>query len=353
MEAMLRETDSPQILHLQVMENRLIVLAQQVQEMRDTVVELKSHVVPPVPWKIWLRHQIKLVLGLVPDLGRLNFPEHSRLLRVPRRYHRKPLLSSTPVISIVTPSFNQGPFLEKTIQSVLSQEYPRLQFVVQDGGSTDTTVEVLARHRDRLHHCEMRKDKGQAHAINLGFAHTSGEIMAYLNSDDLLLPGTLFAVAKFFEDHPDVDVVYGHRVVVDQHGDELGRWVLPPHNAEALKWADYIPQETLFWRRRVWEKVGGIDESFRFAMDWDLLLRFQEAGAKFHRMGRFLGAFRVHQTSKTVTGVNSAGLDEMNRLRRRCHGRDVSPAEIQLALKRYIWHHVFCNRMYRLGLFRY
>src|SRR5206468_1465043 len=101
----------------------------------------------------------------------------------------------------------------------------RLQYVVQDGGSTDTTADVLDRYRSTLHHSEMRKDNGQSHAINLGFAHTSGEIMAYLNSDDLLLPGSLFAVAKYFEDHPDVDVVYGHRVVIDQHGDELGRWV--------------------------------------------------------------------------------------------------------------------------------
>ncbi len=344
---------------LQEMENRVIVLEEQAAnlgrqaaELRETISRSKSILVPRMPWKVWVRHQIKLMLGLIPQLGVLQFPD-ARLLRVPSRYHRKPALKNPPLISIVTPSFNQGQYLAQTIESVLSQDYPRLEYIVQDGGSTDDTAAVLNRYRHRLHHCAMEKDNGQSHAINLGFAHATGEIMAYLNSDDLLLPGSLFAVAKFFEDHPDVDVVYGHRVVIDQRGDERGRWVIPPHDAEALRWADYVPQETLFWRRRLWDQVGGIDESFRFAMDWDLLLRFQEANAKFHRLGRFLGAFRVHSSSKTVTVVNATGQEEMGRLRRRCHGRDVTPAEIHEANRGYIWRHVLCNRMYRLGLFRY
>jgi glycosyltransferase involved in cell wall biosynthesis len=360
--------ESPaEVAQLQDMENRLAVLEgqaadlgrqasalwQEAHELREAVARSKADCVPRMPWKMWVRHQVKLALGLIPQLGRLQFPEPARLLRVPARYHRKPELKDPPLISVVTPSFNQGRYLAQTIESVLGQDYPRLEYVVQDGGSADETAAVLARYRHRLHHCAMQKDNGQSHAINLGFAHTSGDVMAYLNSDDLLLPGSLHAVAKFFEDRPEVDVVYGHRVVIDQRGDERGRWVLPPHDAEALKWADYVPQETLFWRRRLWEQVGGIDESFRFAMDWDLLLRFQEAGAKFHRLGRFLGAFRVHDSSKTVTVVNATGQEEMGRLRRRCHGRDVTPAEINDAIRGYVWRHVLCNRMYRLGLFRY
>jgi glycosyltransferase involved in cell wall biosynthesis len=338
---------------LQEMENRLVVLARQVQEMREEVAQLKAASRPPMPWNLWLRHQVKVALGLTAHLGMLAFPEPARRLRVPARYHRKPALADPPVVSIVTPSFNQGPFLEKTIASVLGQEYPRLQYAVQDGGSRDETADVLARYRDRLHHCEMRADNGQSHAINLGFARRAGEIMAYLNSDDLLLPGALHYVARYFQRHPDVDVVYGHRVIIDEHGDELGRWVLPPHDAESLKWADYVPQETLFWRRRVWDQVGGIDENFRFAMDWDLLLRFQDAGAKVRRLGRFLGAFRVHSSSKTVTVVNSSGQEEMAKLRRRYLGREVAPLEIQRALRGYVWRHILCNRLYRLGLFRY
>ena len=338
---------------LQELENRLIVLAQQVQELRGEVLRLKAAARPSMPWRTWVRHHVKAALGLVVQLGRVQFPDAPRALRVPRRYHRTPALADPPVISVVTPSYNQGPFLGQTIRSVLDQNYPRLQYVVQDGGSTDSTADVLAEYRGRLHHCESRKDRGQGHAINLGFAHTSGEIMAYLNSDDLLLPGSLYAVADYFRRHPEVDAVYGHRVIVDQDGYERGRWVLPPHDPEILKWADYLPQETLFWRRRVWDKVGGIDENFRFAMDWDLVLRFQDAGAKFHRLGRFLGAFRVHESSKTTTVLTSTGVEEMAKLRRRCHGRDVTTAEIQAAIRGYLWRHVLCNRLYRLGLARY
>ena len=212
---------------------------------------------------------------------------------------------------------------------------------------------MLARHRAKLFRCESRKDSGQSHAINLGLAGTTGEIMAYLNSDDLLLPGALHTVARYFERHPDVDVVYGHRVLIDSQGYELGRWVLPRHDPEMLKWADYVPQETMFWRRRIWDKVGGIDESFRFAMDWDLLLRFQDAGAKMVRLPRFLGAFRIHRTSKTMTVVNTQGQLEMDRLRLRVHGRQVTPLEIAARLRRYQAWHVFHNRLYRLGLLRY
>jgi glycosyltransferase involved in cell wall biosynthesis len=333
---------------------RLAIMAQQVRDLQAELARVRAAARPRMPWSHWVRHQIKANLGLQVHLGKLAFPHPPCVLRVPRWYHKNPALVNPPVISVVTPSFNQGPYLEKTVQSVLSQEYPQLEYVIQDGGSTDNTAEVIAKFRGQLHHCESRKDNGQSHAINLGLARTTGEVMAYLNSDDLLLPGSLHAVARYFSDHPEVDVVYGHRVVIDRDGDELGRWVLPPHCDAALKWADYVPQETLFWRRRIWEKVGSrIDESFRFAMDWDLLLRFQAAGAKFYRLGRFLGAFRVHDESKTMTVVNSHGAEEMAKLRRRSHGRDVTPLEINAGIRSYHAWHVFYNRMYRLGLFRY
>jgi glycosyltransferase involved in cell wall biosynthesis len=344
---------SEAVLQLHAMESRLSALTQEVDLLRTEVNHLKAAVAPPMSWKYWFRHQIKMALGLDIQLGRLKFPTLPHPIRIPARYYRKPVLDNPPLISVVTPSYKQGPFLERTIRSVLDQEYPRLQYVVQDGGSKDETGSILERYRNRLHHCESRPDKGQSHAINLGFAHTSGEIMAYLNSDDLLLPGALHAVAAYFIKHPEVDVVYGHRVVIDQNDDETGRWVLPSHDDEVLRWADFVPQETLFWRRRLWDKVGVIDESFRFAMDWDLLLRFQDAGAKFHRLGRFLGGFRVHTTSKTITVVNSLGNEEMARLRRRCHGRDVTPEEIHHHLRAYLRKHILCNRLYRLGIFRY
>jgi glycosyltransferase involved in cell wall biosynthesis len=238
--------------------------------------------------------------------------------------------------------------------SVLEQHYPELEYIVQDGGSSDGTASILQRYGTRLSHCECRSDAGQADGINRGFLHATGEIMAYLNADDLLLPGALRYVAAFFAGRPEVDVVYSHRVLIDEIEQEVGRWVLPPHDDEILSWSDYVPQETVFWRRRIWERVGGsMDESFRFALDWDLLLRFRAAGATFVRLPRFLAAFRVHPQQKTSAQMAEVGAREMDRLRERCHGRPVSPAEVALRTRRYLRRHLLCDLLYRLGVLRY
>jgi glycosyltransferase involved in cell wall biosynthesis len=259
-----------------------------------------------------------------------------------------------PTISLVTPSFQQGEFLERTIVSVLDQHYPRLEYVVQDGGSADGTCKVLDRYRARLHRCVSAPDKGQAQAINLGLAGSSGEIMAWLNSDDLLLPGALGYAAGYFARHPEIDCIYGHRVLIDEHDRDVGRWVLPPHDSAVLKWADFVPQETLFWRRRIWERAGGaLDPSFQFAMDWDLLVRFVEAGARFARVPRFLGAFRVHARQKTTAQIEQKGMGEMARIRRRLHGREVLPQEIHGQIRPYLMRHVLCHHLYRAGVLRY
>ena len=147
------------------------------------------------------------------------------------------------------------------------------------GGSSDETVSVLRRFEPLLRSWRSEPDDGQADAINRGFAETTGEIMAWLNSDDLLLPGTLAYVAQYFAKHPEVDVVYGNRIMIDDDDGQIGSWILPAHDDHALTLADYVPQETLFWRRRIWDAAGGsVDTSFAFAIDWDLLLRFRAAG---------------------------------------------------------------------------
>jgi glycosyltransferase involved in cell wall biosynthesis len=225
---------------------------------------------------------------------------------------------------------------------------------VQDGGSRDGTAEVLARFGGRLHHWESAPDEGQTQAINRGFRHATGEIMAYLNSDDVLLPGALNCVARYFAEHDDVDVVYGHRILIDEDDREIGRWVLPRHDDRVLTWADYIPQETLFWRRRAWDKIGGrFDESFHFAMDWDFLLRLRDSGAKFVRLPRFLGAFRVHQQQKTTAAMSNLGTQEMARIRERCIGYVPEAAEVHLNCSRYLARHLMCHAMYKAGLARY
>jgi FkbM family methyltransferase len=288
--------------------------------------------------------------NMVPRIGILA-PHPPRAMYVPRSYRKKLHLKNAPRISIVTPSYNQAQFIEATMRSVFDQQYPNLEYVVQDGGSKDHTMDIVAKYRPLLHHAESARDDGQSHALNLGFAHTTGEIMAYLNSDDLLLPGTLHYVAKFFQRHPNIDAVYGHRVIIDENGDEIGRWVLPPHDDDVLSWADYVPQETLFWRRSIWDRVGGrIDESFQFAMDWDLLIRFRDAGARFARLPRFCGAFRLHGAQKTSCMISDLGNREMARLRERCHGRQVHYDEIHTKIRPYLRRHLVYQKLFRLGM---
>jgi glycosyltransferase involved in cell wall biosynthesis len=223
--------------------------------------------------------------------------------------------AADPAISIVTPSYQHGRFLEWTIRSVIRQDFPKLEYVVMDGGSTDRTPEILARYRRYFTHIESAKDSGQADAVARGFAHTSGEIMAYLNSDDVLAPGALEFVANFFANNPRVDALYSHRVFVNEHNRVESYWLLPPHRDWIMKRWDYIPQETSFWRRRIYEQVGGIDTSFQFALDYDLFVRFMERG-RMERVDRFLGAFRRHASSKTAGLVEGRVHSEVERVRR-------------------------------------
>jgi GT2 family glycosyltransferase len=299
-----------------------------------------------------LSHRLGRLFGRhrYPKLGQLShhapIPLQSRGLPPVPDYRRA---VGWPSISIVTPSYNQGGYIGRTMDSVLCQNYPNLEYFVQDGGSTDGTVDVLKLYSDRLSGWESGQDGGQSQAINLGLVRTRGEIMAWLNSDDLLLPGTLAYVADYFARHPEVDVVYGHRILIDEQDQEIGRWILPRHDGAALLWADFIPQETLFWRRSIWEKAGGqIDESFRFAMDWDLLLRFRKVGARMVRLPYFLGAFRIHEAQKTSAAINDVGMQEMDRLRLRELGRLPSRSEIKRALAPYLLRHIVSDLTWRV-----
>jgi len=283
-----------------------------------------------------------------PRLGDLN-QYQPRALSSSIDVKPKVVLVDYPKISIVTPSYNQGCYIEKTLRSVLEQGYPNLEYFVQDGSSADGTVEVLRRYDGKLSGWVSERDTGQSQAINRGFSQTSGEIMGWLNSDDLLLPNTLNTIADYFSQHPEIDVIYGNRLLIDQSGMEIGRWILPGHDDNVLSWADFIPQETLFWRRRVWDKVGsGIDESFRFAMDWDLIVRFRGVGAKFAHIPSFLGAFRIHESQKTSAAINEVGYQEMDRIRLRELGRVPTKVELRKALLPYITKHVMVDLTFRL-----
>lgn len=282
-----------------------------------------------------------------PRIGILRQYDPKPLL-VPEQYLLEAPPEPAPTISIVTPSYEQGRFLDRTLYSVASQGYPALEYVVQDGGSSDETVEVLRRYEPVLTRWASEPDEGQADAINRGFRNTTGEIMAWLNSDDLLLPGTLSYVARYFAEHPGVDVVYGNRLMIDENDAQIGAWILPAHDDVVLTYADFVPQETLFWRRRLWDSVGGsVDPTFRYALDWDLLLRFREAGAAMVRLPRFLGAFRIHHEQKT-TATADVGDAECARLRQRVHGRTISTTEMRRRMKPYFLRHILVHKRQRL-----
>jgi len=276
---------------------------------------------------------------------RIGHVEHykPRPLRVPAKYLRAEPPSPAPTVSIVTPSFQQGRFLGRTLYSVVSQKYPALEYVVQDGGSSDETLDVLQRFGPLLLRWASEPDDGQADAINRGFAQTSGEIMSWLNSDDLLLPGSLAYVARYFAEHPEVDVVYGYRLTIDEDDRQIGSRIPPAHDDLALTLADYIPQETLFWRRRVWDAAGAcVDPSFNYALDWELLLRFRDAGARMVCLPRYLGAFRVHDKQKSAIAYE-VGLVEGASLRKRVHGRPVSIEEVLQRLRPYLVRHILVH----------
>ena len=265
-----------------------------------------------------------------------------------------PASASAPGFCILTPSYAQGRFIERTLRSVLDQTYPKVRYGVQDGGSTDETMDILNRYASRLAYYDSRPDKGQAHAINTGFRRLEprdDEIMAWLNSDDLLIPGTLARVATYFEQHPDVDAIYGHRVIIDEQDREVGRWYLPQHRADTLSWVDFVPQETLFWRAHAWKKTGGLDDSFDFALDWSFLLKLENSGFNIRRIPEFLGCFRVHEAQKTHLHIGETGLREMNRLRAQ---HDVSLVEaerrIRVAIRTESLRSGWTHRLWSLGI---
>lgn len=266
-----------------------------------------------------------------------------------------------PAFAIVTPSFNQATFLRQAADSVLGQPGVRVSYAVQDGGSTDGSAEILrelaarppASPSARLVHWASEPDGGQSDAILRGFARLPGgpdDVMAYLNSDDRYAPGALRHVAAYFARHPEVDVVYGHRILIDEADREIGRWITPRRRCDDLRMFDMVPQETLFWRRRIWGRVGGLDRSLHFALDWDLLQRFEQAGARFARLPRFLGMFRWHGAQKTRTSMESSGAPEMERLRTRAMGRSVPDDEFRSKMRHVQFDSALVNALLKWGL---
>lgn len=213
-------------------------------------------------------------------------------------------MAEWPKISIITPSFNQGTFIEATIQSVLSQDYPNLEYIVLDGGSTDGTQEILRKYQNQLTWIS-EPDQGQADAINKGLSKASGEVLAYLNSDDLYLPGALRKVGAYFAEHPQADWLTGFCLNIDAGGRPIRGLIRAYKNAwlrtrsyRALLVLNYIAQPATFWRRRLADQVGPLDERLHYTMDYQYWLRLGRA-ARLHVLKEDLAAFRLHPASKS------------------------------------------------------
>lgn len=248
-----------------------------------------------------------------------------------------------PLVSIVTPSFNQAKFLERTIRSVLAQDYPRIEYIVIDAMSTDDTPQVLQKYERFITKIVREPDKGQSDAIDKGFKIASGDILTWINSDDCYCSSTVVSKAvAALRSNSEYDLVYGRRKYIDEHGYLALVRPFREFDYEALKLSCYLPQECCFWSREIYERAGGfIDQSYNFAMDYELWMRLLENGAKFLAIRDFFGLYRLHQNAKSVAQWETVGLKEIPRVYERYCEKVLSPGEMYDA---YMDYHAGFNR---------
>ncbi|MCH7588585.1 MAG: glycosyltransferase [Chloroflexi bacterium] len=240
-----------------------------------------------------------------------------------------------PLVSIVTPSFNQGRFLEATIQSVLDQDYANVEYIVVDGGSTDNSVDILKKYSDRLAHWISVPDAGQTDAINKGFSLANGEILAWLNSDDVYRPGAISEAVDHLQNHPNKGMIYGDADFIDEDGKWLGKFPAANTNYRKLRRGYvHIPQQSTFFRSHLWKRVGPLDPSFYFAMDYDLWVRLA-AVSEIGYVKRTWAAFRLHGEAKSMASADRCW-PEMIRVHRRLGGNKFSVIYLKYLIRRIL-----------------
>lgn len=226
-------------------------------------------------------------------------------------------------VSIITPSFNQGRFIERTIQSVLSQDVPDLEYLVFDGGSSDETLGILRRYQSRLNWVS-EKDGGQADAVNRGLRRCRGEIVGWLNSDDIYYPGALASVCAYFAANPEIDIVYGDANHIDVNDAVIEPYPTEPWDMRRLAETCFICQPAVFFRRRVFDRFGLLDSGLRFCMDYEYWIRAGSGGARFAWLRKVLAGSRFYGETKTC-GSRVGCHKEINSMLRRRLGRVPEP----------------------------
>lgn len=204
--------------------------------------------------------------------------------------------------SIVTPSFNQANYIERTIRSVLEQDGVQVEYIVIDGGSHDGSVDVIKKFEDKMAVWISEEDNGQTDALNKGFHRATGDIYAWINSDDTYEPGALKAAAAYFERHPEVGMIYGDAYFIDENDKRIGKFpAAQTDHARLRNGYVHIPQQSAFFRASVWEQVGPLDPDFFFAMDYDLWVRIAKVTKIVYLPGNYWANFRLHLKAKTIS----------------------------------------------------
>lgn len=241
-----------------------------------------------------------------------------------------------PLVSIITPSFNQAEYLEATIQSVLTQDYPRIEYIVIDGGSTDGSVDVIQKYQSSLAFWVSEQDKGQTDAINKGFNRAKGDILAWINSDDTYNPKAVGEAVLYLIENPDVAMVYADCDFIDEQGRVIGKFASRQTDYKKLRQGYvHIPQQTMFFRAKYWKEVGPLDPSFYFAMDYDLWVRIAARAPIKYLPGRTWANFRIHTSSKTNVN-DERGWKEMLRVHYRDGGSFFAPIVAKYYLRKII-----------------